>query len=294
MTIDKQRRRTAYSRPHWSYSQLTQYMRCPLQYYFERIAGLPRAYSPSSLAFGSAIHEALAMYHRQMQHRTVPSTAAVQEAFLIAWEEQESYRPIQFKGNETRDATLEQGAALLQTYLAEPPPQEIVAVEQPLVVPLITSAGEILSRPLVAIVDLLHRQEAKLTVTEFKTSSRKYGDLEVDTTLQATCYAHAVKERYDEEPDIEYMVLVKTKQAQVQRINTVRNEQDCSRLGDIVQQIEQAIDAKVFFPNESPLNCSGCPYRSACRSWKGTPNIKPESAVTVGDGKPYDAPFASR
>lgn len=269
MTIDKQRRRMKYTRPHWSYSQLTQYMRCPLQYYFERIVGLPRASTPSSLALGSAVHEALAMYHRQVQQRTVPTALAVQEAFLIAWEEQERNRPIQFKEKETRDAMLEQGVALLHTYLAEPPPQEIVAVEQTLVVPLITSTGEILHRPLVAIVDLLHRQEAKLTVREFKTSSRKYGDMEADTTLQATCYAHAVNERYDEQPDIEYTVLVKTKQAQVQRINTVRNEQDCGRLGDIVQQVERAIEAEVFFPNESPLNCSGCPYRTECRSWNG-------------------------
>lgn len=221
------------------------------------------------------MHEALAMYHRQIQQRTVPSSAAVQAAFLTAWEEQERNRPIQFKEKETRDATLEQGTALLHTYLAEPPPQEIVAVEQTLVVPLITSTGEILQRPLVAIVDLLHRQEAKLTVTEFKTSNRKYGDMEADTTLQATCYAHAVKERYDEEPDIEYTVLVKTKQVQVQRINTIRSEQDCGRLGDIVQQIERALDADVFFPNESPLNCSGCPYRTPCREWKTYSSVEP-------------------
>ena len=60
------KRRSVRSRPHWSYSQLNQYMRCPLQYYFERIVKLDRPFVPSGLLFGSAIHEALAEFlHRE-------------------------------------------------------------------------------------------------------------------------------------------------------------------------------------------------------------------------------------
>ena len=54
------------SRPHWSYSQISQYLRCPLQYFFERVAKLKRPFSPSAMALGSAVHEGLADYHRQL------------------------------------------------------------------------------------------------------------------------------------------------------------------------------------------------------------------------------------
>jgi hypothetical protein len=54
----------------------------------------------------------------------------------------------------------------------------------------------------------------------------------------------------------------------VQRLSTIRNDQDLARLGDIVENIERAIEAQVFYPVESPLNCSTCPYRQPCREWK--------------------------
>lgn len=49
----------ALSRPHWSYSQINQYLRCPLQYFFERVLKLERQSIPSNMALGSAVHEAL-------------------------------------------------------------------------------------------------------------------------------------------------------------------------------------------------------------------------------------------
>ena len=39
------------------------------------------------------------------------------------------------------------------------------------------------------------------------------------------------------------------------------------RLGDIVQTIEKAVDAGIFYPVESAMNCSTCSYRQPCREW---------------------------
>ena len=65
----------------------------------------------------------------------------------------------------------------MEMYLQEPAPQNIVAVEESMIVPLHTSSGEFLERPLVAVVDLLNRDENGLVVTEFKTSGRRFSDL---------------------------------------------------------------------------------------------------------------------
>ncbi len=257
-------------RPHWSYSQLSQFMRCPLQFFFERIAIIPRPFVGSGMVLGSAIHEGLAAYHRQLQMQKLPSNSEIKERFVDAWHAAESERPIQYRESEQRGDLLEQGISLLETYLAEPPPQRILAVEEPMTVPLHNSAGEFLGKPLMAIVDLLNREERSgLTVTEFKTSGRRYNEFEADTTLQATCYAHAVQEKYDEPAAVKYTVLVKTKKPAIQRLETVRSDADLGRLGDIVQNIERAIEAKAYYPIENPMNCSGCPYRIPCRDWKG-------------------------
>lgn len=257
------------SRPHWSYSQISQYLRCPLQYYFERIAKLSRKSTPSGMALGSVVHEGLAHYHRQIKAGNGISPDQVKDAVATAYAAAEQQRPIEYKEGESKSSVLDQGIGLIEAYFKQPPPQNIVAVEEPMLVPLVTSAGEILEKPLVAILDLLTRGEEGLLVTEFKTSSRKYSDSDAESALQASCYVHAVREKYDEPATVDYLVLVKTKTPAVQRISTVRTGNDLGRIGDIVEAVERGIAAEAFYPVESPMNCSGCPFRDPCRTWQG-------------------------
>jgi putative RecB family exonuclease len=257
-------------RPHWSYSQVSQFLRCPLQYYFERIARLPKPFLPSNMVLGSAVHAGLAEYHRHLKAGQELPKDRVQETFLNTWQRSEAERPLQFKDGDDRSKLLEQGVALLELYQKEPPPQDILAIEQPMTVPLRNSRGEFLEKPLVAVVDLLTREDTELLVTEFKTSGRKFSESEADSALQAGCYVHAIRERYDEPAKVRYTVLVKTKTPTIQRLETVRTDCDLARLGDIVETVERAIEAETFYPVESPLNCSGCPFFKPCREWTGT------------------------
>lgn len=259
----------ALSRPHWSYSQLNGYLRCPLQYFFERVLKLERPFVPSAMALGSAVHEGLAEYHRRLQQQSEIPDRCVQQAFLNAWGRSEGRQPVQFKDGETRDDAIAQGVGLLELYLQEPPPENILAVEQEMMVPLHTSNGKFLDKPLIAVIDLLHRDDNGLMVSEFKTSGRRFSESEAATTLQASCYVHAVQERFDESVGIRYVVLVKTKKPTIQYLNTARCDSDLSRLGDVVQAVERAIEAEAFYPIESPMNCAGCAFYRQCREWKG-------------------------
>lgn len=67
---------------------------------------------------------------------------------------------------------------------------------------------------------------------------------------------------------MEFTVLVKTKTPKIQRLKTARNEDDLGRLGDLVENVERAVDNEIFYPIESPLNCSMCAFRQECREWK--------------------------
>jgi CRISPR/Cas system-associated exonuclease Cas4 (RecB family) len=129
------------------------------------------------------------------------------------------------------------------------------------------SQGEYLEKPLVAVTDLITSQDESLTVQEFKTSGRAYSESEVSSSLQPTCYVHAVNECLGQVPNVEYTILIKTKTPKVQRLRTSRYAEDCGRLGDLVETIQKAVDFGVFYPVESPMNCSTCSYRQECRAW---------------------------
>ena len=274
----------AADRPHWSYSQVSQFLRCPLQYYFERVAKLPKPFVSSGLALGSVVHQTLAELHRGIQAGRALGVDQLRACLRQAWGDLENRQPIQFRDDEDGTKLVEQATALLELYIREPLPECVVAVEEPLLVPLLDSRGQALEKPLLAIPDLITRDAGELTVQEFKTSGRRFGELEAEASLQASCYAHAVQDRYDEQPRVRYTVLVKTKTPQIQHLETIRNDADVTRLGDIVQSVERAIQADAFYPVESPMNCSGCPYFKPCRQWQGCPRRQPESQQARNQG----------
>ena len=259
----------AFLRPHWSYSALNQYLRCPLQYYFERVLKLPKATLGSGAALGSAVHAALADYHQRLRDELPTTKPAMQLAFLAAWENCEARQSIVFKAGQNRDQQIEVGLALLELYRQQPPPQGIMAIEQAVWSPLVTSRGEILEKPLVAILDLAVEEDGELLIREFKTSGRAYGMTEVENSLQATCYVNAAWHEWDRWARVEFAILVKTKQPKFQTVPTSRMEEDLHRVGDLAEAVDRAVFQKHFYPVETPLNCSGCPFRSPCREWRG-------------------------
>jgi hypothetical protein len=113
------------TRPHWSYSQIAQYLRCPLQYYFERVLRLSRPFVPSGLAFGSAVHAALAEFHRHRQHGQGVPIDHIQENFRRLWSDAVTEQPIQFRDGETVAKLQDLGVGLLEAYAQQPFPGEV-------------------------------------------------------------------------------------------------------------------------------------------------------------------------
>lgn len=278
--------RAVVPRPHWSYSSVSQYLKCPLQYYFERVVKLPRDTTTAAQVLGSAVHSALADYHRNLQAGEPVTAQQVHRAYLAAWDAQGDNGPIVGSGGKPVADSRDLGIALVDVYLKEPPPASIVAVEKPILAPIANSHGEYLERPILLVADLILRQDdSSLLVNEIKTAGRSFSESEVATSHQPTFYANALYEMTGEEPDVEYTVLVKTKLPKVQKVQAVRTTSDYQRLGDIIGAVERAVEARVFYPVESPLNCSGCPFYRPCREWKGHPgrdemvHAQPEEAI---------------
>jgi putative RecB family exonuclease len=261
------------TRPHWSYSSVSQYLKCPLQYYFERVAKLPRKGTTDAQVLGSAVHSALATYHRQLQSGEASTVDAIRQSYLDAWDGLISDNEVVALGGKPLDHSRDLGMALVEVYLEQSPSGTIIAVESPMMAPIANSRGEYLEKPILIVADLITRQQdGTLKITEIKTSGRAYSESEVATSLQPTFYANALYETSGEEPAVEFTVLVKTKTPKVQKIQTVRNVNDFGRLGDIIEAVGRAIDAGSLYPIESPLNFSGCGYFRECRGWTGSGN----------------------
>jgi putative RecB family exonuclease len=257
-------------RDHWSYSSINQYLRCPLQYYFERVLKLPRKSIPSAMVMGSAIHAGLAEFHRTLQHGDEPSNDHIREIVVGSWKNSCNENVVDFKDGNTQEELIKQSIELVELYTGSERPTNIRAVELPFWVPIITSSGEVLEKPLLAVADLIVERESGLTVREFKSSGRSYSDFEVSSSLQATCYVHATWEKLSQWSQVEFTVLVKTKTPKIQNIPTTRTSAEVGRMGDLFQQVASSIELGIFYPIENVMNCSGCPYRAECKHWVGS------------------------
>jgi CRISPR/Cas system-associated exonuclease Cas4 (RecB family) len=258
---------------HVSYSAIAQYLRCPLQYYFQRVLRLPIDRVVSGLVFGGAVHAALANFHRQLQQIEsagggVVHREAVYQALLDEYTEREQQTRVVYSSGESRLGLIDEAMALVEMYLAAEPPAKILNVEQWVSAPLITSTRQVLATPLAAVADLVYGDVRQPIVRELKTSRTPYRYADVDTALQGTCYAHAVEQTIGIRPRVEYAVLLRTQAPQLQTLFTTRRPEQMTRLADLVATVQKAVAADVFYPIESSFNCSGCPFRSECRDWR--------------------------
>src|SRR5438309_8740468 len=80
--------------PHVSFTQIDQYLRCPLKYRFTYVDRLQPDFVPAALAFGSGIHGAAAFLFRGRADGAPPSLADVQAYFEGYWKLETNNRPI--------------------------------------------------------------------------------------------------------------------------------------------------------------------------------------------------------
>jgi putative RecB family exonuclease len=233
------------------------------------VARLPRKGVTDAQALGSAVHSALATYHRKLQSGGAVTAESIRQAYLDAWDSQVDDGQLVTLGGQSLGDSRDLGMTLVEVYLEQPPSGSIIAVESPMMAPIANSRGEYLEKPVLIVSDLVTRQEdGTLKITEIKTSGRSYSESEVATSLQPTFYANSVYEMAGEEPAIELTVLVKTRVPKVQKIQAIRTISDFQRLGDVIGVVEKAVEAGVFYSVESPLNCSSCPFYRPCREWR--------------------------
>jgi putative RecB family exonuclease len=255
-----------------SFTQLDQYLRCPLRYRFIYVDHVEPDFVPASRAFGSGIHAAAAYFFRGVAHGKLPVVDDVQDHFEALWNLETRAQPLRFGEKETKESLGDLAMRMLAVLHREFDPRtQVLAVEEPFRVPLVDpDTGEVLDSDLVGTVDLLERDAQRgIVVVDLKTSARRYSDLQVEASLQLSIYSYAMSlGPYAGEDDVRlrFDVLTKTKQPELYRYWTTRDRAANARLYRLAAEALRAIEARAFHPIVG-WQCKECPFRSKCWAW---------------------------
>ncbi|PIR50174.1 hypothetical protein COU79_00865 [Candidatus Peregrinibacteria bacterium CG10_big_fil_rev_8_21_14_0_10_54_7] len=238
---------------HLSYSQIALYLECPLLYKLRYVEGERGEGMPAALAFGSAIHKALAGFYRDVMDGEPFALAAFLGAFETAWRDAVEEREVVFGDGEDAESLLALGTEMLKVFARSVIPQRVIAVEVPFEFRLEhPKTGEDSSVPLKGVIDLIEEDEnGTLWVVDHKTAGRAYSEQQVSGDLQMLIYAAAVKQLdVVEGRDVllRFDVLTKSKKPKFLRYPMYRDAHDVARLFEIVEGVWRAIEAEAFYP----------------------------------------------
>ena len=258
-------------REHWSYSSLNQFLNiCSLQYAFDRVYRVERAFIPVTLPFGSVFHRALEWAALTRMEGKMPSAKEGSDLFgdLFPKELQEASEQVRFEEDETPEDILTQGRAMVATAIGTlDPAEEVLSVSRAFAVPLVGANGRALTKPLVGEFDLIVRKDAREVVRDWKTSARRWPKGQAGKSLQPTIYLYARQQLGEQVGDFEFDVTVKNKTPVCERHVTQRSTDDFDRMVELARTSEALIAAEHFLPNEQSFYCSGCGFQEACKSW---------------------------
>ena len=255
-----------------SVSQVKVFLLCPRRYELKYVRGEEPAFVPVPLAFGSAFHEALALFYgRQMTHPTPPSVEELIEVFAAAWSKFED-DDVPLGGDDedvVAESHLDKGAAMLRVFHAHAASElaeKVVAVELPFQVSLYDpNSGEVLEEKLNGVIDLITENEGRKVIVEHNSASKKWTLDQIRYDFQPAAYQLAARELGMGEVGLRLQVVTKTKTPAVQIEHLRRDQQDEADFMATVVGVLRAIDAGVSYPVRG-WQCRSCPYAQACTS----------------------------
>jgi putative RecB family exonuclease len=256
-------------RDYVSWSAISTFRTCPLKYKFRYIDGLPEESVSSALVFGTGIHTAVEQhYQAQLSGDPKPDLDALLFAYRSAWLPHDP-DAIQFGSTDTRASLDTLAGKMLTAFLSSPAASvqgRVLGVEEEIRGMLVEGVPDLYGR-----VDLLTEDADRLVVTDIKTSRSKWSAEQVeDSSEQLLLYSHLASEiSPGKKVATRFLVLTKTKEPQVEEHIREVEPVAVKRTLAGVERVWKAIESGVFYPAPSPMNCSTCGYRAACRAWMG-------------------------
>ena len=236
-----------------SYSQVDDYLTCPLKYRLRHRLGVPTP-PHHALVLGTALHQAVAAYHLTGLRGRQLDEAGVLEVFGSHWTSEG------FLSRRHEEARFQAGREALRRFVATAAPEgrTVTAVERPFSVRF--GPDTVRGR-----FDRVDSSPDGAVITDYKSSDvrdpRKAMEKARDS-LQLQLYALAWQAEHGELPAAVELHFLES--GLVGRVTP-----DDARLDRARRSLETAADgirAGRFDPKPTPIACGYCPYRDICPS----------------------------
>ncbi len=257
-------------RPHWSYSSLNQFFNiCSLQYAFDKIYRLPKAFTPLPLSFGSAFHRVMEWAAHTRMDGQVPRAEDAADLFQNLWGRQVlEDTDIKYEEGEDRESCANMGRDMCACIVnGTDPDEQVVSVSESFCVPLTCADGGTLETPLIGEIDTVVEKGGKKSLVDWKTSGRRWPKDKASKDWQPTAFIHGYRLKHGLVPDFRFDVVVKNKTPVLEQHVTTRTPDDFVRLAEYARLAESMIMAEHFAPSEQGFYCGNCPHQDACKTW---------------------------
>jgi len=247
-----------------SVSRIKLYSACPRRYRFQYVDHVEPEHLAAALPFGSAIHQAAAVFYRTCAAGTTTCLEELEQVFLDGFRSRLGERPILYSKNDDQSSLEALGQRLLETFLASASPRNILAVEAGFEVEL---DEDLVLR---GIIDLVEEDEdGTPIVVELKTAARRWSDLEVANDIQGPLYVRALQELGLDGGLVRFDLLLKTKVPALEKLFRPVTQHQLDWTVGLAREVGSAIRAGAFPPCPSWM-CGTCPFKSICGK-DGTP-----------------------
>jgi putative RecB family exonuclease len=239
---------------HYSYTQISNYLQCPLKYKYRYVDGWREKDDKANLIFGRVFQKAVEAHFLGVE--------AV-EFFTFQWSSFKT-APLEYGNGDSWERMLEQGQDLLRRFRADQRIQIEDArrdLQVKLCRPLMGSARDFLG-----YIDALGWVDGTHCVIEWKTSTLSYPEstpriLELDPQL--ICYSWMTQKQ-----DVCLVNFVRKKQPEIQYLHARIRKRQWKAFERILGTLVSDIKARTFYPRSGiryPNNqCLNCSYLGLC------------------------------
>jgi PD-(D/E)XK nuclease superfamily len=237
----------------YSFTQISQYLRCPRQYRFRYLDGWREREDRASMIFGRCFENALAAYFK----REDPTAT-----FFKEWQQQQG-APLTYTKNDSWDRLYHQGIQLLGRF-AQNDRVQIRSPKQNLQVKLTRSLP--CGSDFVSYVDAIGAVDGRKCIIDWKTTTSRYpeqpeGLLALDPQLICYSWMAGISE-------VSLVVFVRKSAPEVQYLKTTIDEDQRREFGQLVETTVSQIEAGQFLPHSGirfPQNgCVSCSHLGMC------------------------------
>ena len=237
----------------YSFTQISQYLRCPRQYRYRYLDGWREREDRAAMIFGRCFENALVAYFR----REDPTAT-----FFKEWQQQQD-APLAYTKNDSWDRLYHQGIHLLERF-AQDDRVQIRSPKQNLQVKLTRSLP--CGGDFVSYVDAIGKLDERKCIIDWKTTTSRYpeqpaGLLALDPQLVCYSWMAGISE-------VALVVFVRKNAPEIQYLKTTIDEGQCREFGQLVETTVNQIESGQFLPHSGirfPQNgCLSCSHLGMC------------------------------